>query len=246
MYDLDSFYKEILKMNLLVKNEPTNKEKIKVYKALTKEESGEILEAVVYKDPVLLLDGMIDTLVVGSFLSLLENPSYNFGSHFIHWKSIPQEEKVANFVTLINFLIHTHEDGFFEKNVDKIISLVEKNAGFLAFDFLDGCKEVMRSNFTKFPKSTDNVNIEKEIEHIESQGRYTGVYTKHVIDIEGIERIVFYNDKDKFIKPSMFEDPYLKDKVNNENIIEESIQHLDLPRIEKIVAKLKKNNVIGK
>lgn len=68
-------------------------------------------------------------------------------------------------------------------------------------------EEVMRANWTKFPK-VGEVVPEEECAYIEGQGRYKGVDWS-VVNVNGVGYYVFKDENGKIVKPSTFQEPQL-------------------------------------
>lgn len=236
-YTLNDFYREIIEMNDLVGNDyrTRSEELIEKYSNFTKEESGESLEASLIKNHTLLLDGMVDTLVVGYFLlkSKGENTSYNKKHSF--------KNKEDYFLQYIDFLLDVHENKSFKDNIGEIIEFTEYGIYYLKFNFNEACKEVMRSNLSKFPLIEDCEDPDNEVKYIQEKykDRYKGVH----YTIEN-GRYVFWDENKKFLKPSCFFEPDLLKFVNGETIINDVYEQLEIDAIKRVVSNLKDNNLI--
>ena len=220
-----SFYKDILLMNEFVGNKIEDPRLINLYADLTLEEMSEIFDASDDNDIIEFVDGIVDTMVVGSYLYALKNKD-NFNDYGVVY-DISAIDKQSNLSFLSQTKIYNDAlkkasesslcqsgiDIFYYfntlvKDVEKIIRYVEEISTSIDpndIDIFACCDEVSRSNWTKFPK-LECVNPDDEVKHIESQGRYTGV-TYKIKNLNGDDRVIFYSDKGKFVKPSTFENP---------------------------------------
>ena len=89
-----------------------------------------------------------------------------------------------------------------------MLSLVENIGYSSGLNIELAFKEVMESNWSKFPL-VDNVNPLDEVKYIENQGRYTNVRFERNIDLNGNERYIFKDGNGKVVKPSTFKEPKL-------------------------------------
>lgn len=192
-------YQDVVSWNNFVGN-VLNKEGLKeLYINLVKEETTEIFDSIKTNDAVEFLDGVCDTLVVGSFLLAVKNQK-DFKDYDLSFKEVNIEPSINYLKDLIN------EDVF--KNIEKVLSLVENIGYSSGLDIELAFKEVMESNWSKFPL-VDNVNPLNEVKYIEDQGRYTNVRFERNVDLNGNERYIFKDGNGKVVKPSTFKEPKL-------------------------------------
>tara|TARA_Y100000588_G_scaffold176632_1_gene190642 strand:+ start:7322 stop:7954 length:633 start_codon:yes stop_codon:yes gene_type:complete len=192
-------YQDVVAWNNFVGN-VLNKEGLQeLYINLVKEETTEIFDSIKTNDAVEFLDGVCDTLVVGSFLLAVKNQK-DFKDYDLSFKEVNIEPSINYLKDLIN------EDVF--KNIEKVLSLVENIGYSSGLNIELAFKEVMESNWSKFPL-VDNVNPLDEVKYIENQGRYTNVRFERNIDLNGNERYIFKDGNGKVVKPSTFKEPKL-------------------------------------
>lgn len=192
-------YQDVVSWNNFVGN-VLNKEGLKeLYIDLVKEETTEIFDSIKTNDAVEFLDGVCDTLVVGSFLLAVKNQK-DFKDYDLSFKEVNIEPSINYLKDLIN------EDVF--KNIEKVLSLVENIGYSSGLNIELAFKEVMESNWSKFPL-VDNVNPLNEVKYIEDQGRYTNVRFERNVDLNGNERYIFKDGNGKVVKPSTFKEPKL-------------------------------------
>ncbi len=203
--NLIPFYKDVVSWNNFAGNSIDNKSLIDLYENLVDEESKEVFDSIIDKDPVEFLDGIADSLVVGSFLQALVF-NYNFENHVI----TKNNGDLSSLITELRNLVKQPKE-----NILDIITTLEKISNSIDVDINKCCEEVMISNWSKFPK-TDLVIPENEINHIESQGRYSGIVFEIKKDTNGIERYIFKNNKGKIVKPSTFKEPRLSQFVTED------------------------------
>ena len=192
-------YQDVVAWNNFVGN-VLNKEGLQeLYINLVKEETTEIFDSIKTNDAVEFLDGVCDTLVVGSFLLAVKNQK-DFKDYDLSFKEVNIEPSINYLKDLIN------EDVF--KNIEKVLSLVENIGYSSGLNIELAFKEVMESNWSKFPL-VDNVNPLNEVKYIENQGRYTNVRFERNIDLNGNERYIFKDGNGKVVKQSTFKEPKL-------------------------------------
>jgi hypothetical protein len=209
-FTLVPFYKNVLNWNKFAGNEVTNKNLVGLYVNLVKEELSEIFHAVEVDDVVEYIDGLVDSLVVGSYLYALKKQE-NFNEY------LESFETVDSLKSSIDKLESIYNSEQIENEISVVMIFLE-NVAFTIngnVDIIGACDEVMYSNWSKFPMVTE-VNPEDEIKYIESQGRYSGITYKKSLDATNVERFIFYSDKGKIVKPSTFKEPRLSQFINKE------------------------------
>lgn len=196
-------YQDVVSWNNFVGN-VLDKEGLKdLYINLVKEETTEIFDSIKTNDSVEFLDGVCDTLVVGSFLLAVKNQK-DFKDYELSFKNVNIEPSIHYLEKLIN-------ENVFE-NIEQILSLVENIGYSSGLDIEKAFKEVMESNWSKFPL-VDTVNPLNEVKYIEEQGRYKNVRFERNIDLEDNERYIFKDGNGKVVKPSTFKEPQLKEFI---------------------------------
>jgi hypothetical protein len=197
--NLIPFYQDVISWNSFVGNDISNKKLQDLYVNLVIEESTEIFDSIKDKDPIEFIDGLCDSLVVGSFLMAVKR-GQDFTEHKVEEGSV----NIVNSIALLEELIK--EDCLV--HIESIISLLEKIANSVDIDTVKSCEEVMFSNWSKFPLVSE-VNPESEVKYIENQGRYSNVTFSTKIDTQKNERFIFKDGNGKVVKPSTFKDPVL-------------------------------------
>jgi hypothetical protein len=209
-FTLVPFYENVLNWNKFAGNEVTNEKLVGLYVNLVKEELSEIFHAVEVDDVVEYIDGLVDSLVVGSYLYALKKQSGFDG----YLESFDIVENLKNSIDKLESIYNSEQ---IENEISVVMAFLESVAFTINgnVDIIGACDEVMYSNWSKFPMVTE-VNPEDEIVFIESQGRYTGITFKKSLDAKGVERFIFYSDKGKIVKPSTFKEPRLSQFIHNE------------------------------
>ncbi|AUR84858.1 NTP pyrophosphohydrolase-like domain [Vibrio phage 1.063.O._10N.261.45.C7] len=201
----------------LVIGTPKREELLKVYGKLVKEEASELRDAIDDKDRVEFLDAVVDTMIVGCYYCILEVGT-DYGELRIHSEDNTLEEDVEAFV-----------GGVYENDYESLYYLACDIFFKLNIDHEKAIDTVLASNLSKFPTlkelntaihiydqsgnnfTGDEVNY--MVNYIESEGRYSGVHCKCVLDSGGVERKVFWathdngEEKLKYVKPLTFVEP---------------------------------------
>lgn len=207
---LDEFFFNVVKVNTLAGNDTSDKGLIPLYHKLIHEESGEMIKAIKEKDTIEFFDGLIDTMVVAGYATMLHNNNLD------NW-DLSEEDK--DNVGRIGDTLKVKE--LDSDSVDFIINSAIAEAYRLnkrdKFDVVGMMDEISRSNLTKFPK-TSECDPHQEVEKIVEQGRYSGI-TFNRVEYKGE---YYYNfmalrdeeagvdfEKPKFVKPSVYSKPEL-------------------------------------
>jgi hypothetical protein len=198
--NLKPFYQDVLSWNDFAGNNINNKKLIELYEDLVREESKEIFDSLKDNDAVEFIDGVSDSLVVGSFLKALIYDE-NYENHSTSTEKGDLNQLISKLETLL-----VDPKG----NINEIILILEIMSNSVEVNLVDCCEEVMISNWSKFPLITD-VNPENETTFIENQGRYSGIVFEIKLDSSNEKRYIFKNNKGKIVKPSTFQEPRLKD-----------------------------------
>jgi hypothetical protein len=198
--NLKPFYQDVLSWNDFAGNNINNKKLIELYEDLVREESKEIFDSLKDNDAVEFIDGVSDSLVVGSFLKALIYDE-NYENHSTSTEKGDLNQLISKLETLV-----VDPKG----NINEIILILEIMSNSVEVNLVDCCEEVMISNWSKFPLITD-VNPENETTFIENQGRYSGIVFEIKLDSSNEKRYIFKNNKGKIVKPSTFQEPRLKD-----------------------------------
>lgn len=196
-------YQDVLSWNNFVGNKLNKKGLEELYTNLVKEETTEIFDSIKSNDSVEFLDGVCDTLVVGSFLLAVKKQK-DFENYKLSFNKVNVEPSINYLETLINENVLN--------NIEEILSLVENIGYSSGLNIELAFKEVMESNWSKFPL-IEKVNPVEEIKYIEDQGRYKNINFEKNIDLNGNERYIFKDGNGKVVKPSTFKEPQLKEFI---------------------------------
>lgn len=166
--DILHFEQEILKFNHIAGNDILDEDLTPVYEGLILEEGEEIFTADSAED---YLDGIVDLGVVGIYWMNLVFPKG------VKQYNLRFKEPDGNKVSIMNALEDSLTKHKFHYVMADWMCLLEQIQ--YDFDLVGAFKEVCDANMTKFPlKST--VDMEKEFEHIVSQGRYSDLTCEEV------------------------------------------------------------------
>lgn len=220
---LQALYTSVIDINSMIGlhsegvTEDQKQSLINTYGQLCEEEGKELDKAVKCSDKVEFLDAVVDYLVVGGF----------------YWKLCTGNQRVTadiHLTTSVTELIQCFTESL---NIGEYLSaLVYAEQIFFRInvDHEKAIQEVLQSNLSKFPKNQDILNYYKDKglvfdgvcatsyqeKDIESRGRYSGVYSKVLLDIDGVERVSFWSTKEygilkeKYLKPCTFKEPDFK------------------------------------
>lgn len=199
------------------------------YYKLRTEEVGELFTAIENEDKVEFLDAVVDGLVVVGYEYFLK---YKKPEKVSNWK-IENKQDVDEVVYEIS-TSYKYELGY-----DDSLAYLEIIFSYLDINHMKAVNEVLGSNWSKFPIKSELKDAYKEyldewendiatstvigfqIEEIENQGRYVGVYHELRYDESvGEDRIIFWargeKQKDgtikefkspKYVKPRTFKEP---------------------------------------
>jgi hypothetical protein len=200
---IKKYYENIIDWNAITGNSISNEDLRKVYTNLVDEETEETLTGLRDKDQVEFIDGVIDSLVVGSYLFALKQQA-DFTDYTLRDLSVVELSEAINTVEQIK------SNGTIFKNIDKILSIYEDVFYTIkdSVNVFGAFQEVLDSNWSKFP-DTNLVNPEEEVSLIESQGRYKGVVFSIVNTSDNLKKYVFRDENGKILKPSTFKEPQL-------------------------------------
>jgi NTP pyrophosphatase (non-canonical NTP hydrolase) len=207
--NLINLYQDVISWNDFVGNKINNKELSNLYIDLVKEETQEIFDSIENVDAAEFLDGICDTLVVGSFLLALKRQR-DFSDYEISKQHVDFKESIFKLRKLVQY--NTYE------NIEEIIILVENISYSLDLDIEKSFEEVMISNWSKFPL-IENVTPLNEIKYIESKGRYKEVRFEKNIDSKSLDRYIFKDGNGKVVKPSTFKEPKLSQFIPESFVI---------------------------
>lgn len=207
---------------------------VSTYIGLLQSEFKEMISA---KTPAKWLDGVLDQFVVGSFLtSVVEGVVYTNKLHEARYYDSYEAaaEELAD-------SIDTIASGNTKQGCTDMMAILEDILYSIegSVDYIKAFKKVNESNFSKIPlledflftmigleepstKSYEQRDlIEKQIELILKDGKYSDISHKIIQDSKGKDRIVFYagwSEEDeraynppKIIKPVTFNEPSLED-----------------------------------
>lgn len=201
---LEKLYKGVRETNEFLGIDVEDPDTIKMYKKLTQEEVSEIFEAIEKKDLTLFVDGVVDSLVIVSYLCYLcdrVEPEH----------SVDLDTKSLGIDTYLQEL----KDGLGCKWL--VIDRLENIFSSLPINHDKAASEVLNSNWSKFPE-VGYAYPELEVKEIESQGRYSEVTYEVRKDAQGNDRYIFWAGSEygveyptkKYIKPSAFSEPDFK------------------------------------
>lgn len=200
--------------------EEKRQELIATYEKLVYEEAKELQHAVDTKDRVEFLDAVVDTLVVGCYYLLLKGESFDNLTYLEQDQSL--EDYTKWFLKTVNAKVVDTPELFFLASEIFFKLDVKHESAF---------ETVLQSNLSKFPTLRDLEDsyfykigelpcefdfIDWQCKRIESEGRYTGVHCKKVVDNIGEERLTFWathdkgEEKLKYVKPITFGEPDFK------------------------------------
>lgn len=197
------WYQDVVSWNNFVGNKLDKAGLSDLYVNLVKEETTEIFDSIASNDPIEFLDGVCDTLVVGSFLLAVKKQS-DFEDYLINFQKVD----VKDAITKLKYLVES--DTY--SNIEEIMILVENIAYSSGINVEKAFEEVMRSNWSKFPLK-DSVIPLNDVKGIEDQGRYNNVRFEMNIDSKNNERYIFKDGNGKVVKPSTFEEPQLSEFI---------------------------------
>ena len=215
--DLDNFYINVVETNRLigltldVLPEEDLPALIETYKNLLEDEQEELEEAMEKQNPTEVVKEAIDVLVIGGYLwYLYTGYTYNYT---ICYETDPKDLRDTGLADLQRILMTT-TTLLFEvsatMNVSKALELVV-DENLRKFPTTEDMKYrymiVNEAGRLEYQSNLEEV-LAKEILSIESQGRYSGVYYKKVLDRYGHERVVLWctheygKEKKKYLKPT--------------------------------------------
>lgn len=243
---LEEFEFEVGSTNLMVGSTVVDKElsekkqaEIALYNNLFAEEVGEIFEALdaeqTYAADVLMFDGVVDTLVVGSHLHRLLGGNVLYVTDFTQFGSkalighldddaFYAEATVGEGLKLSDYFQSVRELGEKAKSgtlltIEEVRHVLWKVMNFFAvsnFCVADGhyrmLKEVTDSNWSKFPLVSEFSEAQaiEAVKAIEAQGRYKNVTFKKSYSPSG-ERYIFLAESGKYLKcPTTFKEPNIR------------------------------------
>lgn len=200
---IKKYYQDIIDWNAITGNSVLNENLRKVYTNLVDEETEETLTGLRDKDQVEFIDGVIDSLVVGSYLYALKNKA-DFTSYAKRDLTNVELSEAIDVVEKIKL------NGTIFENIDKILSVYEDVFYTIkdSVNVFGAFQEVLNSNWSKFP-DTNLVSPEEEVSYIENQGRYKGVVFSIVETSTNSKKYVFRDENGKILKPSTFKEPQL-------------------------------------
>lgn len=175
-----------------------------------------------------ILDAAADMLVVYSQLGMVTHPeltvreSIRCGLGMLAGRaSVLDVDSGLQFNQTVIDLLQSDDFGSDDYDVDPLAFWVAMTSAIYEFEsglssyglinFGDAIKEVSRSNWSKFPSTSDIADPEAECKWIEenSKGRYHDIKYR-VVELDHGSVYVFYADTGKVVKPSCFSEPNFK------------------------------------
>lgn len=199
----DIFYMEdkVIRWNIIAGNDPDDKSLIETYKNLCIEEMNELISA---KSDEELLDAVLDLIYVGFFLNRLCEGVSLKDKYRVWIESLSKSNNRFKPYPLdmIDYLTYNDFDEFVGDFIYYLFYYYQNK-----FNIVDGFNVVTKSNYSKY--STHDLDLDREVEYIKSQGRYDDIFYEKVGDY-----VVFratYDSKEnkhypkgKIMKPSTF------------------------------------------
>jgi hypothetical protein len=195
---------KVIQWNIIAGNDPDDKSLIETYKNLCIEEMKELIRAKSDED---IMDACLDLIYVGFFLNRLYEGK-NLKEKDNMWINSLALRDGQGEVTLednINSLWDLKEGKYNAFTSDFITYLFDYYQ--YKFNIVDGFNVVTKSNYSKY--STHDLDLDREVEYIKSQGRYDDIFYEKVGDY-----VVFrathdskenkHYPKGKIMKPSTF------------------------------------------
>ena len=200
-------YKNVLSWNKVYGND-INNQLLNTHSELLAEKTINIFNAIKDNNQIEFLRGLVDSIVVGSYLYALINKS-----HFNNYKENHEVVNIKNTVEKLNLIISMKQN---IKEISIILTYLENISHTISgyIDIVEACNEVMNSNWSKFPL-TSNVTPEDEINFIEEQGEYSNIKYSIIIDSKNNSRYVFKDNNGEIVKPSTFRAPFLEGFIHD-------------------------------
>lgn len=210
---------EVIRFNEMMGNDVTDKDLIPTYKHLVHEEffsDGEFLDSYRKEDLVGICDGIIDLIYVAVYYA-------NLNGHFLEdgeflREHLPKEadmQKVSSIVKDMEFAIKENLPYY---TLTGLMKLIHNTFVSEVFDIKGAFNEIRESNLSKYCLASET-DIEGELAHIKSVGRYSGLSVEE-IESDGVIYLAFKalrdnkNDVDfskpKLIKTRNFKEPQLE------------------------------------
>ena len=212
--------KEIVKFNELMGNSLDDDRLVSTYQKLSVEEVvKELLPAYQTNDTVEILDALIDGAFVVFYWTLLNNPDNSLGKN-LRWleedvciDEVDTEDEMKNVLLALGSYIEKGDSFCAQTYLYIAISYYQTQ-----FDIMGAFREVLRSNLSKFILN-GTVDIQEEIDYIESVGRYSDItvtekeqggeiYLAFKALRDNQNDVTF--DKPKLIKTRNFSEPQLE------------------------------------
>lgn len=212
--DIYYMQSEVIKWNETFSNSPTDKNLIPTYENLVREEwggKGEYYESYLAGDLVGRADGIADLIFTGMMLGSLTSVGYQEVDY--PWlKNVTTRDDILlkDEVESLNNVIRQVADNLCDKVSAHLPYLLAAESK--SMDVRKVFDRVRESNYTKAIHISAAVDIQSEIERIESEGRYAEVFAEingeWVILRAGVdvkEGVKF--EKGKIVKPSSYKSP---------------------------------------
>lgn len=212
--NLIKYYNDVLLWNFIGGNRVENKNLIHTYVGLVDEESNETIDGLKKEDQIEVIDGVIDSLVVGSYLYAVKRDVSEFSNVNFDTVDMPLFDLIYKMEELKDH--YRNDDGNlkdeFSDHIEEFMSYAEAIYVKLSkyVDVEGAFEEILKSNWSKYP-TIESVDADAEIVYIEAQGRYSGVYSSVSKSPKGDSFFVFKEGtKGKVVKPSVFKEPSLQ------------------------------------
>ena len=215
--DILYMQEQVIKFNEIAGNNVKDKSLIPLYKSLTEEEllgEDELIDSWNKGDMVGVLDGLIDSVFVSFYWTVLNGDGFNKNSADKWYETAIDEVDTYSTEELLSSLKYElTSDNPFGYQTNFMILLYKLSE---KFDIVSAFDIINESNLSKFVDSkkeggVDQQDLDLELKYIESQGRYGGVNYHKVGDYyvftakEDVKNDVVFT-KSKIVKPSSFKE----------------------------------------
>lgn len=209
---LAKLYRGVRETNSFLGLDIQDKDLQDTYTRLVKEEVSEIFEATEKQDFGMFIDGVVDSLVVASYLMSRACPE-------------PEDFIDISLYEPMLFCLEALSAKDIKEPEDEADDLyyLENIFAQLPIDHMKAAETVLASNWSKFPLLSDTINPEKELADIEAKGRYSDLTYEVRKDSNGNDRYIFWAGSEygvkyptqKYVKPSSFIEPDFKSCILN-------------------------------
>lgn len=164
------------------------------------EEIRELEEAIIANDPVEVVDAICDILFVGVYAWYMRTRSiYDVSFLCKNIGCVSTEYTLTNLIVDLNIALDNY-------HYLEICHLILSSSVMFDFSLKEAYREVVSSNFTKFPL-VDEIDIGDELNWFKEYSKYDDVISTVVKN----KRVVFrsHNGGGKVVKPRSFQEPQL-------------------------------------